>query len=193
MDIQEVMENFRRRGYSCVYFDTGEQAARYLLEKTAGKTVSFGGSVTLSEIGAYQALGERAAVRWHWKEDGYCQDAEVYISSANALSEKGDIVNIDGRCNRVAGTLYGAESCYFVCGINKLCPTLEDAIFRARNVAAPKNAKRLGVNTPCAKNGDRCYDCASPERICRAMVILTNPPTGKAAYEVVFIGQTLGF
>ena len=98
--------------------------------------------------------------------------ADVYVSSANALAESGEIINIDGRGNRVAGTLYGAERLYLVIGKNKLAPTFEDALWRARNIAAPKNAKRLGVKTPCAIRGDHCYDCSSPERICRGLVVL---------------------
>ena len=104
----------------------------------------------------------------------------------------GEIVNIDGKCNRVAATLFGPKRCIFVCGVNKLRPDLQSAIERARNIAAPLNAKRLNKKTPCAVDG-RCHNCKSPERICRAMVIHMGVPSGFESCEVVLIGEKLGY
>ena len=123
---------------------------------------------------------------------GYGQTPDVYLSSANGLSETGEIVNIDGKCNRVAATLFGPKRCIFVCGVNKLRPDLQSAIERARNIAAPLNAKRLNKKTPCAVDG-RCHNCKSPERICRAMVIHMGVPSGFESCEVVLIGEKLGY
>ena len=106
-------------------------------------------------------------------------DTEVYLCSANALAETGELVNIDGAGNRVASTLFGHRKIYFVVGANKLCPTYEDAVFRARNVAAPQRARQLGAKTPCAVHADRCYDCKSPGRICRGLVTLWGPMAEK--------------
>ena len=192
--IRRVRSAFEQRGFTTAYFDTKEQAAAYLAQETAGKSVSLGGSVTLEEMNAYEVLGEKSDVSWHWKGDGYRQDADVYVTSANALSETGEIVNIDGRGNRVAGTLYGAKQVFVVCGINKLAPTLTDALDRAQNIAAPRNASRLECKTPCAENGgDRCYACQAPGKICRATVIIHAPMMGTERYEVVLVGETLGF
>lgn len=192
--IRRVCRAFEQRGFTTAYFDTKEQAAAYLAQETAGKSVSLGGSVTLDEMNLYEVLGEKSDVSWHWKGDGYRQDAEVYMTSANALSETGEIVNIDGRGNRVAGTLYGAKQVFVVCGINKLAPTLADALERAQNIAAPRNAARLACDTPCAKQGgDRCYACQSSGKICRATVIIHAPMMGTERYEVVLVGEALGF
>ena len=110
----------------------------------------------------------------------------------NLLVETGEIVNIDGKCNRVAATLFGPKRCIFVCGVNNLRPDLQSAIERARNIAAPLNAKRLNKKTPCAVDG-RCHNCKSPERICRAMVIHMGVPSGFESCEVVLIGEKLGY
>lgn len=189
-----AVQAFERSGFSCTYFETSEQAVRYLAEQTGGKTVAFGGSMTLKEMHADEVLKQAGAdVRWHWNNDAFCQDPDVYITSANALSEQGAVVNIDGACNRVAGQLFGAQEYFVVCGVNKLAPDLHAALYRAQNVAAPKNAQRLGRKTPCAVKADKCYHCSSPERICAATVILERPPLSAKRYEIVLIGQELGY
>lgn len=191
--IQRVQKAFEQNGFTFSYFETAAQAMRYLAEQTVNKTVTFGGSMTLKELNADRILEQTAEVHWHWNGDAFCQNAEVYITSANALSEQGAIVNIDGACNRVAGQLFGAQEYFVVCGINKLTPDLPSALYRAQNVAAPKNAQRLGKNTPCARKADQCYHCNSPERICRATLILERPPMGAARYEILLIGESLGY
>ena len=110
----------------------------------------------------------------------------------NGLAETGEIVNIDGNCNRVAASMFGPKRVYYVVGINKIAPDFEKALWRARNVAAPKNAQRLGKKTPCAVKADRCYDCKSPERICRGLSVLWRKPTGFEQAEVVLIEEELG-
>ena len=107
------------------------------------------------------------------------------------MSETGELVNIDGTGNRVAGSLFGHEKVYFVVSLSKLCPTLDDAIFRARNVAAPKNAARHGFANPCALKGDRCYDCSARDRICNALVVHYRKMRG-IEMEVVLIREALG-
>ncbi len=96
---------------------------------------------------------------------------DVFLTSVNGVAETGELVNIDGTGNRVAGSLFGHKKIYFVFGINKIELTLEKTIWRARNIAAPQNAKRFGYKTPCAVKGDRCYDCSSPDRICNTLNI----------------------
>ena len=116
---------------------------------------------------------------------------DVYLTSANGLAETGEIINIDGAGNRVASTLFGHGKVYFVIGRNKLAPTYEEALWRARNIASPRNAQRLGKKTPCAVRGDRCYDCKSPDRICRGLVVLWGPMTGTET-EILLVDEDLG-
>lgn len=194
MELPNVIRAFAGRGFAVSHFDTAAGAREYLAGQCAGKTVSFGGSMTLKELGAYEALTKMGAdVSWHWVSPGqYRQDSEIYITSANALSETGEIVNIDGAGNRVSAAIWGPKTCFTVCGINKLAPSLDSAITRARQIAAPRNAQRLGCKTPCATDG-KCHDCRSPARICRVMTVLMAPPIGFARYELVLVSEALGY
>ena len=187
---------FEKHGFSVSFFDTGKEAARYLAENIQGTSVAIGGSVTVQEMGLFPLLKEHNEVFWHWDVPGRetlkkARTAKIYVTGANAVSETGEIVNIDGTGNRTSQMLYGPEKLYVLVGSNKICPDLESAVSRARNVAAPKNAARLGVKTPCVAAG-RCLDCDSPERICHSMVITARPGNGMQA-EVVFIGEKLGY
>lgn len=201
MDFTSVKKALAERGYRVSSFGTREEAAEYLKKSVKGKTVGFGGSVTLDELRLYDGLREENRVYWHWEipvdssRDEVlraAQTAEIYFSSVNGLSETGEIVQIDGTCNRVSAMLYGHERVYFVVGRNKLAETCEAAIDRARNVAAPLNAQRLGRKTPCAVRADRCYNCSSPDRICRALTVLWEKPGG-CDYEVVLVDEELGY
>ncbi|PWM26233.1 MAG: lactate utilization protein [Oscillospiraceae bacterium] len=193
MDYKKALESFRKHGFEAVYFDTAEEAKRYLAGEIHGETVGFGGSVTCEQLGLYELLGQDNTVLWHWKNKEDRQrypEFTVYLTSANGVSETGELVNIDGSGNRLSASLYGPKRVYFICGVNKLAPSLEAAITRARQIAAPANAKRLGCKTPCATLG-RCIDCNSPGRICRAMSIHMRPLNG-ARHTVVLIGEELG-
>ena len=195
-DFKKVQANLEARGYTVRTFATAAEAADYLDGVIDGKTVGFGGSATLDALGIYDRLESHNTVIWHWKQPAdearkAAMQTQVYLTSANALAETGEIVNIDGAGNRVAGTLHGHERVYFVIGRNKLAPTFEEALWRARNIAAPKNAQRLGKKTPCAMKADRCYDCKSPERICRGMVTLWGPMLGMEG-EVLLVDEDLG-
>ena len=191
-----VKKNLEDRGYAVRVFASGAEAAAYLDGAVDGKSVGFGGSMTLDQLGLYDALGKHNTVVWHWKQDAGPARREgmftdVYLSSANGLAETGEIINIDGNGNRVAATLFGHEKVYFVIGRNKLAPTYEEALWRARNIASPKNAQRLGKKTPCAVKGDRCYDCKSPDRICRGLVTLWGPMMGMET-EILLVDEDLG-
>ena len=107
-------------------------------------------------------------------------------------AETGEIINIDGTGNRVSSSLFGHKKVWFIVGSNKIAPTYDEALWRARNIAAPKNAQRLGVKTPCAVNGDRCYDCKSPQRICRGLVVLWEA-IRSCETEVVLVDEPLGY
>ena len=119
-DFTQVQNNLEARGYTVKVFATAAEAAAYLDGAIDGKTVGFGGSVTVEELGLYDALAAHNEVHWHWKggpqEREAAADCQIYITSANGLAETGEIVNIDGAGNRVAATLYGHEKVYFVIG-----------------------------------------------------------------------------
>ena len=194
-DLEKLRETLTARGYQVQCFDTAQQAADYLDGELDGATVAFGGSMTLTEMGLYPRLSAHNQVIWHW-EGGSVQEAmdtQVYISSVNGLAETGEIINIDGNGNRVASTLFGHETVYLVVGSNKLAPDYESALWRARNIAAPKNAQRLNRKTPCAVKGDRCYDCSSPDRICRALVVLWGKPNTVKKMEILLVDEALGY
>ncbi|MEG2000189.1 MAG: lactate utilization protein [Evtepia sp.] len=194
-NLDRLRENLKARGFAYQYFKTGTEATAYLNRKLDATEIGIGGSKTVEELGLYTTLATHNQVYWH-HAGGEITDANhapVYISSLNALAETGELINIDGSGNRVAATVYGAKRVYFVVGINKLTPDYDSALFRARNIAAPKNAQRLGVKTPCAAKGDHCYDCKSPDRICRALLVLWGKPKSAEETEVIVIGEELGF
>lgn len=194
MDFTKVRTALEARGYAVAVCETKADAAAYLNREIDGASVGFGGSMTLAELGLFDSLSAHNTVHSHW--NGGARDAaataEVYLCSVNGLAESGELINIDGMGNRVASTLYGHKKVYFVVGRNKLAPTYDEALWRARNIAAPKNAQRLGVKTPCAARGDKCYDCKSPERICRALVVQWEKMTSCEA-EVVLVDEELGY
>lgn len=181
------------KGYAVSEFDTAQAAADYLDQKIDGVSVGIGGSITVEQMGLYDRLCRHNTVHWHWKggDTTAAAVADIYLSSVNALAQTGEIVNIDGIGNRVASILYGHKKVYLLVGQNKIAPDLERALYRARNVAAPLNAKRLGKKTPCAVSG-RCHDCNSPERICKELAVLWGCPM-KAEIEILLIHEDLGY
>ena len=198
-DFSRVKQNLEARGFRVSVFATAAEAADYLDSAIDNTSVGFGGSVTLEQMGLYERLERHDRVNWHWRPtvDGAdarqaAMTAEHYITSVNGLAETGELINMDGTGNRVASTLYGHKKVWFVVGRNKLAPTYEEALWRARNIAAPKNAKRLKRKTPCAVKADHCYDCKSPERICRGLVVLWEA-IGSMEMEVVLVDEALGY
>ena len=193
-DMERVRKNLAERGFQTSCFATAKEAADYLDAQIDGATVGIGGSMTIQAMGLSERLSKHNEVIWHWEggELRRAMLADVYLTSVNGLAEPGEIVNIAGYCNRVAASMFGPKRVYYVVGINKIAPDFEKALWRARNVAAPKNAQRLGKKTPCAVKADRCYDCKSPERICRGLSVLWRKPTGFEQAEVVLIEEELG-
>lgn len=198
---ENVKVKLEKLGYAVSVFENGTDAVDYLTREISGQTVGIGGSMTVKELGLYERLTENNTVWWHWSvPDGMSgsevidkeREAGVYISSVNGLSENGEIINIDGNCNRVADIFYGHKKVYLLVGKNKLADTCEQAIYRARNVAAPKNARRLQRATPCVTGEQRCYDCSSNERICKGLCVMLGKPSG-GDFEVVLIDEDLGY
>lgn len=196
MDLQKTVRSLELRGYSVRYFETAAEAADYMNAEIQHTTVGIGGCMTAQELGLFDSLSKTNEVYWHWKAPGpetiaKANAAPVYITSANAMTEDGEILNIDGRGNRLAGQVYGDKRLYIIAGTNKICPDFSSALERARNVAAVKNCKRFPAQTPC-KLDDKCHDCRSPEKICRALLVLWAPMMGMKT-EVVLIGEELGY
>ncbi len=198
MDYTTLKKNFENHRFHTSYFETKEEAAAYLYDQISGTTVGFGGSITSQEMGLYELLGERNTVYWHWKNPGRetllkAQSADVYILSANGVSETGEIVNIDGTGNRVSASIFGPKKVYYIVGKNKIAPDLPAAMKRAKDVASAKNAVRLNRQTPCAANGGtQCFNCNSPERICGTTVIVERP-SGGMEVELLFVNEELGY
>ena len=197
-DLEKTRKNLENRGFRAHVFATGAEAADYLAQTLHNTCIGIGGSVTIDEIGAYDRLSADNDVIWRWKkptpdsrERGAA--AETFLCSANGVSETGEIVNIDGYGNRVAPTIYGPERVFLVVGKNKIAPDLNGAIDRARNIAAPLNARRLNRHTPCAVGEPRCHDCRSPEKICGVMTVFFMPPTSIKEFHVLLVNEDLGY
>jgi len=200
MDVKKTIETLEGKGYKVSYFDTADEAAQYLNSNIDGRTVGFGDSETLNTLKLYELLSSHNQVfdpqhcqegSDFWKTARLCLGTDIFLTSVNAISETGEMVNIDGTGNRVAGSLFGHEKVYFVAGVNKISPTLEEARWRARNIAAPMNAARHGYKTPCAVKEDKCYDCSSSDRICCGEMIY-HRKMRFIDMEVVLIGESLG-
>lgn len=195
MDLEKTIRNLESRGFRVSHFADASAAAAHIAAEISGKTVGVGGSKTIEALNLYEKLAENNTVYWHWKTPGRETQksaalADVYLSSANAISEDGEIFNIDGTGNRLAGTLFGHEKVWIVAGTNKIAPDFDAALKRARNEAAVKNCARFGKKTPCQIDGV-CHDCRSPERICNALTVLWAPMNGMET-EVVLIDGDFG-
>ena len=199
MAFEELKKKLEDNGFAVSVFASGEEAATYLNREIDGVTVGMGGSMTLTELGLDKSLARHNTLHFHWGAGDPAETlkraalAEVYLLSANAIAaDTGEILSIDGSGNRAASSLFGHRKVYFVAGRNKVSPDFPSALHRLRNVVAPKNAQRLRRKTPCAVKGDRCYNCNSPERICRGLVVHYRK-MNSMDMEVVLIDQELGY
>ncbi len=196
-----VVKALQKRGFDAEYVPSGEEALKRILEIIPeNASVGIPGTVTVRTIGALDALKNRGNdVRQHWgglsKEEMKIarfaeNDAEYFLTSANALTRDGEIINIDGSGNRVAGMAWGKGPVIFVIGINKLAFDISDGIKRARSATIP-NAIRQHVETACVKAGI-CVNCLNDESMCRATLILERPLKGRK-YHVIVVGENLGY
>lgn len=205
INIETTIKNLTRNNFVVHYFETGAEATAYLKERIQNKRVGLGDSRTLQALKVYEALEptnkEIMDIHRPLEGENFRQTAlrtmqrDVFLTSVNALAQTGELVNIDGTGNRVACSLFGSEEVFFVLGVNKITPDLASAIYRARNVAAPRNVvknKKLS-KTPCAIKQDHCYDCASPDRICNALTIYYKKMRNMDIMEVIIVNEELGF
>ena len=201
--IVRTMEAFRKNRYDVSRFAGRTAAADYLAREIRGKRVGFGDSETLRVLSLYERLSEHnevidppraghvGGIEAFLAAGREALMTDIFVLSANAITEQGHILNMDGAGNRVAGSLFGHEKTYFVVGINKLVPDIAAGIERIHRIAAPRNAHRKGKKTPCAKDGTRCYDCAALERICNALAIHYKKMSYRPM-ELVLIEEELG-
>lgn len=198
MDLDVLQKNLEAEGFTYRYFPTAREAADALAAELHGKTIGMGGSKTLEALDLYDRLTADNQVYWHWRTPGpetleKAQNAQVYLSSVNGIAETGELINIDGTGNRISASMSAKETVYFIAGVNKIAEDYEKALWRARNVSAPLNARRIGTKTPCALKELKCYDCKSPERICRGLTVLWRKLNGVKECVVVIVGEDLGY
>lgn len=200
MNAERTIEKLNRNGFIATFSENETAALDYLLNVIPrDASVGFGGSQTILEIGLVPKLIERGNTVYHRSfttlsaEEIYekAATADWFIASANAITEEGELVNIDGRGNRVSAMIFGAKNVVFVAGVNKLVPDLAAGIERTRNVSGSKNCVRLEKKTPCSVTG-KCARCNSQDTICRVTVVHHHPTSAQTAY-VVLINKTLGY
>ncbi|MGO4987907.1 lactate utilization protein [Gallicola sp. Sow4_E12] len=196
--LEEYIRGLKKNRFQVEYFETGKEFVDYAIRNLPTKaSIGFGGSMTLEQLHLYDRLSEAGFnIYWHWRNSEIIDmkeralNADIYFSSANAVTKDGKIINMDGTGNRVANTFYHHEEVFIVCGINKLVETVDEGIARIEQIAAPKNAQRLGVNTPCVVTGV-CTDCTSKDRICNVLTIIEKNTNSNI--NVILIGEELGY
>lgn len=194
-DLKGVLE---KHGFLVKIFENSEMAKEELLKEISiDESVALGGSMTLQQMGIYENLKNRGnEVIWHWRKDVESPlqkaiNTDSYITSTNAITMDGKLVNMDGTANRVAGMVFGHKNVYIIVGKNKVCKDYEEARERIKNIAAPLNAKRLNLSTPCAITG-KCNDCNTPQRICRVETIIHRNPNS-CQIHIYLVDEELGY
>lgn len=193
-----VIKGLQSRNMSGYYAADKESAVKQALELIGeGSTVTMGGCASAHEIGLIKALEEG---NYHYIDRATltpreslmaAYDSDVFLSSANAMTSDGIMVNIDGNSNRVSCIAQGPHKVVFIVGMNKVCSDLDEAMKRARNVAAPANAQRFDIKTPCKETG-KCFDCKSPDTIC-CQFLITRYSRHKDRIHVILVNDVLGF
>lgn len=190
-------------GFEVIYTDNAKEALEKIISLIPkGAKVGIGGSVTIREIGLVKALEkQKNQIFMDWGKPLELQEkikvrkegltSDIYLTSSNAITLQGQLVNIDGTGNRVSAMIFGPKKVIVVVGANKLVDTLDDAFARIKNITAPLNAKRLNKNTPCALTG-KCNNCNSPDRMCKITVILEKKPN-LSDIIIVLVGENLGY
>ena len=196
---QKVIKGLESRNMTGYYAASKEEALKLALSLIPEySTVTMGGAMSAHEIGLVDAV---KAGNYHFIDRDATEDkraamlaaydADVFLASVNAMTDDGILVNIDGNSNRVSAICQGPKEVLFIVGMNKVCGDLDGAMKRARNVAAPTNAQRFGLSTPCAKTG-KCMDCKSPDTIC-CQFLITRFSRHTGRIHVILVNDTLGF
>ncbi len=196
---QKVIQGLKSRNMTGYYAATKEEALKTALSLIPeGSSVTMGGAMSAHEIGLVNALKEgnynfidRDAMADKRAAMLAAYDADFFLTSANAMTSDGEMVNIDGNANRVSAIAQGPKKVLVIVGMNKICGDLDGAMKRARNVAAPINAQRFGLSTPCAKTG-ACMNCKSPDTIC-CQFLITRFSRHADRIHVILVNDSLGF
>ncbi|XME02365.1 lactate utilization protein [Lachnospiraceae bacterium C1.1] len=196
---QNVIKGLESRNMSGYYAKSSAEAVELALKLIKeGDSVTMGGAMSAHEIGLVDVIknGNYNFIDRDKTEDKRAAmlaayDADVFLCSANAMTEDGILVNIDGNANRVSAIAQGPKKVIFIVGMNKICADTDSAMKRARNVAAPINAQRFNLSTPCAKTG-ACMDCKSPDTIC-CQFLITRYSRHKDRIHVILVNENLGF
>jgi L-lactate utilization protein LutC len=200
-----LIKKMEQRQFEAVYCDTKSEAFQKVLDFISiGSSVTCGGSATIKELGLKEFLLSDEGKNYHYINRDLAKDlqskrevfskavlADYYLMSTNAITEKGELVNIDGDGNRVACLNYGPENVIVIASMNKVVKDVEMAIERVRNIAAPANAIRLNCETACSKTGF-CGDCLMPDCIC-SQILVTRFSRIKNRIKVILVGESLGF
>lgn len=199
---EHIIKQLRRRQMDACYCPTAAEAVKCITDMIPeGSSVTWGGSMTIRNIGLPEALRKKDGLEVFDRDLAESREeaqdiyrkafhADYYLSSANALSEDGVIVNIDGTGNRVAAITFGPKKVVFVIGLNKVAQNVDAALARARSTAAPINTARFDIQTPCKVDGV-CHNCNSKDCICNFVHFLRNSPQGR--HFVVLVGEDLGY
>ena len=196
---QKVVRGLESRNMKGYYAASREEALKTALDLIPeGSSVTMGGAMSAHEIGLVEALKagrynfiDRDAMTDKRAAMLAAYDADFFLSSVNAMTDDGILVNIDGNSNRVSAICQGPKHVLFIVGMNKVCSDLDGAMKRARNIAAPINAQRFGLSTPCAKSG-KCMDCKSPDTIC-CQFLITRFSKHSGRIHVILVNDSLGF
>ena len=196
---QKVIKGLESRNMTGYYAASKEEALETALRLIPeGSTVTMGGAMSAHEIGLVDALKkgnynfiDRDAYTDKRAAMLAAYDADVFLASANAMTEDGVMINIDGNANRVSAIAQGPKKVIFIVGMNKICDDVDGAMKRARNVAAPINAQRFGLSTPCTKTGS-CMNCKSPDTIC-CQILITRFSRHAGRMHVILVNDDLGF
>ena len=196
---QKVIKGLASRNMTGYYAASAEEAKKIALDLIPeGSSISMGGGMSVHEIGLVEALKEGSYnfIDRDKAEDKRAAmlaayDADFFLSSCNAMTEDGVLVNIDGNANRVSAIAQGPKKVIFIVGMNKVCDDVDGAMKRARNVAAPINSQRFGLDTPCCKTGS-CMNCKSPDTIC-CQFLITRFSRHEGRIHVILVNDTLGF
>lgn len=197
-----IIKNMAKKNLEGYYCATSAEAVEKALSlMPEGSSITWGGSMSVEECGLMDAIHQKNYVLIDRAEAKTPEEdrimygrqvmADFYLMSSNAITVDGELVNIDGRANRVACLCWGPKNVIVIAGMNKIANSIEDAVKRVRNFAAPPNAVRLSKNTPCAQTG-KCADCYSPECIC-SEILITRRSSTPNRIKVILVGEELGY
>ena len=201
-EVDRLIEALNKNGFKTIYAETGKEAAKIIMDSISPEeTVGVGGSLTIRELGLVESLINRGnKVFHHWRKGMTSEEvletlknelsSDVFLTSSNAVTMDGKLVNRDMVGNRVSAMIFGPKRVFVVVGVNKIVKDVNEALERIKRVA-PLNAKRIGAKTPCVESG-YCVDCDSPDRICRVTTIIEKVPS-RTEITVVLVNESLGY